>query len=115
MATVYCSADRSRFFIVPDDVKLRAGEMRVQSLAGEQSRVDLQQLLPYEVPEEEARRHVEERLAQIEVLRKELLAFAEAVRAFGNEIEKEAPPESVAIVTKLTEETLDPLLKRSPT
>jgi hypothetical protein len=87
MATVYSSADRSRFFIVPDGVKLRAGEMRVQSPAGEQSGVDLQQLLPYEVPEEEARRHIEERLGQLEVLRKELLAFAEALRALGNEVD----------------------------
>ena len=114
VAIVYSSADRTRFFIVPDGVKLRNGGMRVQALTGEQSRLDGEQLAPYEVSEAEARRHVEERLTAIEVLRRELVAFAEALKAVGRELEREPPPERVEALLKMAGvTTLD--LARDPT
>jgi hypothetical protein len=141
VATVYSSADRSKFFLVPDGVKLRGGGMRVQAITGEQTRVDGEQILPYQVSEEEARKYVEERLAAIEALRRELVAFAEAVSAVGREFDREPPPERVSallkaagvsnldmardptgslkrvvkVVTEMSLESLQPLLKRSPT
>jgi hypothetical protein len=52
--TLYASTDRKRFFHVPDDAKLPAGDLVVRSLTGKKLEVDPIVLGVYEVPEAEA-------------------------------------------------------------
>ncbi len=71
MATLYASADRKRFFHVPDDARLPPGDLVVRSLTGKKLEADPVALDVYEIPEEEAMRIAQELLG----------GFAEKVRA----------------------------------
>jgi hypothetical protein len=101
MAMVFATQDRKRFFLVPEEVKLRAGGLPVQSMTGDVRRVDGEQIKPYEVDEQAARQHVEGRLAAVETLRRELLNFAAHLEQFGRDLASEPPPEKVAALLQL--------------
>lgn len=71
MATLYATADRTRFFQVPDDATLPPGDLVVRSLTGRKLEADPVALDVYEIPEEEAMRIAQALLG----------GFAEKVRA----------------------------------
>lgn len=110
---LYSSADRKRFFLVPDDVVLRPGGLAVQALSGSMTQIDAEQLSGYEVPEAIAREQVQRRVAAIESLARELTAFASALRTVTAEAGQAPTPERVAqllALAGLSEEDL----KRDP-
>jgi hypothetical protein len=109
MPRIYASADRRRFFLVPDDVKLRSGDLTVQSLTGERVAADGAQLEPYQVDEATARAQVEQRRRVAGDLVRELNAFAQAIERFGREAARPAAPERLGELLHacgLTEEDL---------
>jgi hypothetical protein len=113
MPRIYASADRRRYFLIPDDVKLRSGELAIASLTGERTAADAEQLAPYEVDEATARAQVEKRRQVAGDLVRELNAFAQAIERFGREAERPATPERLGELLRacgLTEEDL----KRDP-
>ncbi len=71
MATLYATADQTRFFHVPDDASLPPGDLVVRSLTGKKISADPVALDVYEVPEAEAMRLAQEVLG----------GFAEKLRA----------------------------------
>ena len=71
MATLYATADQTRFFHVPDDASLPPGDLVVRSLTGKKIAADPVALDVYEVPEAEAMRLAQEVLG----------GFAEKLRA----------------------------------
>lgn len=54
--TLYATTNRRRFFFLPNDVDLPEGDLVLQSLRGRRLEVELDAVLPYELPEDEARR-----------------------------------------------------------
>lgn len=63
--TLYATDDQTRFFLVPDDATLPAGDLVVRSLTGRKRSVDPTVLDVYEVPEEEAKRLVAEQVREM--------------------------------------------------
>jgi hypothetical protein len=113
MPRIYASADRRRYFLIPDDVQLRSGELAISSLTGDRLTADAAQLEAYEVDEATARAQVAQRRQVANDLVRELNAFAQAIERFGREAERPATPERLGELLRacgLTEEDL----KRDP-
>lgn len=60
--TLYADSERARFFHVPDDVTLPAGDVALSSLTGRTVRTTAEAVAPYEVDEDAAQRIVAQRL-----------------------------------------------------
>jgi hypothetical protein len=93
MPRIYASADRRRFFIVPDQVQLRSGDLAISSITGDKLSADPAQLEAFEVDEATARAQVEHKKQVAADLVRELNAFAQAIERFGREAERPATPE----------------------
>ncbi len=67
--SLWTTADKSKWFLVPNHVDLAAGSTIIRDLNGDCARVDLQQLCPFEVAEAEAiqwaRRELAESLGEL--------------------------------------------------
>jgi hypothetical protein len=101
MPRVYASADRRRFFLVPDDVALPPGGFPLSSLTGGTVSVDDAQLAAYEIDEEAARAWVEKRRQIAADLVRELNAWATAIAQLGRDIARPAAPERVAELLRI--------------
>lgn len=62
MATVFATADQSRFFLLPADAELAEGDTTLRNLRGEERAVDLEAAAAFEVSEDEAKIHVQEEI-----------------------------------------------------
>ncbi|MCB9687388.1 MAG: hypothetical protein H6738_03780 [Alphaproteobacteria bacterium] len=58
-ARLYFTADRARFFLVPPDVVVPAGELVLHTLQGTTDRLDEEALAPHEVDQDAAKAHVD--------------------------------------------------------
>jgi hypothetical protein len=62
--TVWSTEDRSRWFLVPDDLPAVPGTLRVRSLEGRSAQIDADWLAPFQVTEDQARRWAKDQLGQ---------------------------------------------------
>jgi hypothetical protein len=93
---IFSTIDRQRFFLVPDDVKLAPGPLRVQPLVGAPRDVDGEQAVAYEVDEATAKAFVQGRLAASQDLVRELGAWAAALERVSRDLARAPAPERVA-------------------
>ena len=80
---VYATEDETRFFIVPAEVVVPMGRLRVRALHGERAALDEAALAAYEVSEQEAQARVERYTATLKELAARLEALAQQIRAVG--------------------------------
>ena len=101
--TLYASEDRSRFFHVPDDARLPAGDLVVRSLTGKKLSADPVALDVYEVPEAEAMAIAQEMLG----------SFADKVRSVAMSAAKalSQPPKLDPEAVRAREERVAATLK----
>ena len=84
--TLYTTPDRTRFFLVPDDTDLPAGDLRIRTFVGNQRpgqerSVDEATLVSFEVGEDEARAWVKEELSVVlGAARERVMGFAERLK-----------------------------------
>jgi hypothetical protein len=87
MANIFATQKRDRFFLVPDEVQLPPGDLEVRSITGLLLKVDPAAIAAHEVPEEVAKKHVQERVATILEITKELTQLATQVVALKTNAE----------------------------
>jgi hypothetical protein len=81
MANIYASADRKRFFMVPEGTELRPGDLELSSLTNEKVKVDADDVARFEVPEAEAKEAVMKRMASLKQITQELHDLASRITA----------------------------------
>jgi hypothetical protein len=94
MVKILSDATQTHFYLVPDDARLDPGDLVVFSMSGATFNVERGDIAPYEVPEEQARAVAERRLALMDVVMRELSAYAAIVLAVSRELELPAPTPS---------------------
>jgi hypothetical protein len=94
MVKLLADPTQTHFYLVPDDVKLPPGDLIVTSMSGVVFNVERADMARFEVPEEQARAVAERRLALMDVVMRELSAYAAIVLAVSRELELPAPTPS---------------------
>lgn len=73
MATIYADRDRARFFLIPKDAALPEGDLEIATLTGAARRVDGAAAAAFEIPEAEAKAHVQEKMGAVQAVVAEVL------------------------------------------
>lgn len=100
--TLYATADRARYFLVPDDARFPPGDLVVRSLTGRKLEVEAMALEVFEIPEDQAKQIAQQTVSEFG--QKALGVLGAAVKAM-----KEAPrldPEVAAQRAERVAETL---------
>ncbi|MEM6253798.1 MAG: hypothetical protein AAF821_12830 [Cyanobacteria bacterium P01_D01_bin.156] len=65
LKTVWSNSERSRYFLIPDECELPAGDFQLRTTTGRQQTVDEAALTEYEISREEAKAWLKEQFGQI--------------------------------------------------
>lgn len=76
MPTVYATRAPERFYLLPDDHSLPAGELYIRSLTGDELEVNAQAVQKYAISEDDAKKHVRVQMAGIAKRTKAAMAGA---------------------------------------